>query len=157
MVVSGQTPILKKKTLTELQYAIEPAAMQLVARLSQECQVQGGELGHVPGWRYALHASSNTTTSTASPRSKISAMTHHARALATATSDSVSRLDVANSSSSSSSVEVCARSTQGVWVVAQVQPGQQRSSLVVKEKKVDGDAAQSISSIEASLETLGLS
>jgi hypothetical protein len=61
------------------------------------------------------------------------------------------------------SVEVCARSTQGVWVVGRQehqqplqQPPQQRRCVVVREKRVDGDASQSITSIESSLQSLKL-
>lgn len=164
----GSHSSVSTDALTAIQGAIEPITIELSTALAQECQVQGGELGHIPGWRYSVQensavsaiASEALTTATtatvgggvrASPRSKVSAMTHHARALATAVTDSLGRLEDAEKS-----IEVCARSTQGVWVVGRQEQQKQRRCVVVREKKLEGDAAQSITSIGKFLHTFDL-
>ncbi len=163
--------VVSIEALTAIQEAIEPISIELLNGLAQECQVQGGELGHVPGWRYSVQektAKSNNSNGKAtksvgsdsgagggvraSPRSKVSAMTHHARALATAVTDSLGRLKDAEDA-----VEICARSTQGVWIVGRQEHRQNhRRSVVVREKRIDGDASQSITIIEQSLQSLDL-
>ncbi|KAL4528133.1 hypothetical protein Ndes2526B_g07919 [Nannochloris sp. 'desiccata'] len=163
----GSRSTVSTDALNAIQRAIEPLTVQLLTTLAQECQLQGGELGHIPGWRYSVQETSAASTIDneamatataaatvgggirASPRSKVSAMTHHARALATAVTDSLGRLEGAENS-----IQICARSTQGVWVVGQQE--RQRRCVVVREKRVEGDASESIISIEKSLQTLGL-
>jgi len=164
----GSHSSVSTDALTAIQGAIEPITVKIMTALAQECQLQGGELGHIPGWRYSVQENSDVsaicseamTTSAgttmgggvrASPRSKVSAMSHHARALATAVTDSLGRLE-----DTEKSIEICARSTQGVWVVGRQEQGKQRRCVVVKEKRLEGDAAQSITSIEKSLQTLEL-
>ncbi len=131
-----------------LQRAVDPIMIQLLARLGQECQAVGGELGHVPGWRYAAQ-DDGTAGVRASPRAKVSTMSHHGRALATAMVDSLSRAGEPEEGV----VEVCARSAQGTWAAARVEAGGRRA-LVVREKRLDGDTAQCIETIDACLDAV---
>lgn len=144
-------PSVSLDALTAVQQSVAPLTLELLPKLAEECQAHGGELGHLAGWRYNQESK---LSARASPRTKISAMSHHARAVATAVSDSLSRL---RDSSSDGNVEVCARSSQGVWVVADMEGGrEQRQVVVVREKKVDADPSRAIASIDASLQSLSL-
>lgn len=131
-----------------LQRAIDPMVIQLLARLGQECQAQGGELGHVAGWRYCAR-DDGAAGVRASPRPKVSTMSHHARAVTTAMADSLSRAGEPEEGA----LEVCVRSAQGTWAAARVEAGGRRA-VVVREKRLDGDTAQCIDAIDASLDAV---
>ena len=151
MLMLGTSPSLAADAITNLQRAVAPLSTDLLPKLHQEAQAHGGEIGHLPGWRFVQESK---VKARASPRVKISAMSHHARAVATALVDSLGRLrDFDNGSN----VEVCAKSSQGVWAIGEMaSSGDQRQIVVIREKKVDADASRAISSIETSLQSLNI-
>ena len=136
---------ISQQALSLLQTTIETIIAQILTALAQETHAQGGELGHVAGWRYRAQIDPGSGVQ-ATPRSKISAMSHHARALATTVNDSLSRLGT------DADIEISARSTQGVWAAAEVGRPRGRTSVVIREKKLDGDAAQCVARIDFSLQ-----
>lgn len=160
---------------------IEGPSSRLAVKLMEESREQGGELGHIPGWRYALHDAGSIR---ASPRSKVSAMSHHSRALGTAVMDSLSRMHRSSmvlppcvpwkaegnghstdgegerfdaEDAFAEDVDMCVRSCQGSWVIARGTPRNGQMSLVVREKKVEGiGVAAQLERIEANLRSLSL-
>ena len=174
MAPGQETP--SEAALAAILAAVAAPARQLAARVAEEAQVQsGGDLGHLPGWRFAVREEGYVW---ASPRSKVSAMTHHARAVGTAVMDSLSRShpeavaggadapdrpEKAQSSKDAGaapmedSVDVLVRSSHGVWAVARSGGGGGRKlALVLREKRLEERRADELKALEDSLQSLDI-
>ena len=136
-------------------------AGELAAHLEAEIKAGKTEAGHVPGCRYAMHDGAQTTVH-ASPRSKVSAMSHHARALATAVDDSLSwgslggedGKDAGGGGGACAVEEVWVKSSQDVWVVGRQDQLAQRRLLVLREKRLERTMNDSLTAMDALSETL---
>lgn len=177
LMMRGQEE-LSDAALTALLRVMKPPAAALAARLTEEAQAQGGELGHVAGWRYAVREDDHIIR--ASPRSKVSAMTHHARAVGSALVDSLSRtypgaavgnvsLSIANgekssvengetaaSNGSEDTVDVSVKSSYGTWAKAQGGRAAGKLSVAIREKKMEDGIAKDLDAIDAGLRSLEL-
>lgn len=127
-------------TWMKLQGVVPPAVRDLSQDLL-DSKLPSVDLGHVAGYRYS-HYDANALTST--PRSKISSMSHHSRALATSIRDSVTRLGNVSSNS-----EIWVKSSQDTMAVAA-----QQQLLAVKEPKAERRLLQNIQYMDAFADTM---
>jgi hypothetical protein len=131
------------EALQALQSELELPVKNIVAALAKQVLLQGCELGHVPGWRYRrlLQGAAGVR---ASPRGKVSAMSHHARSVATAVLDSVDRLG-------DSAEEVVVRSCGGVWASVADHKITASKFIAVHERRLGTTASECIDGLTSGL------
>jgi len=131
------TPDFQGSLLTDMTAPAQELSNALQAKLRSGHR---GEAGHLPGYRYCVvpsttGADNNSSSSggggaEVTPRSKISAMTHHARSVAAALRDSLTLLEEREGGEVE---EVFVRSAQECWAGAAAGKGGRRV-VVVREK-----------------------
>ncbi len=141
-------------------------------QVGEELRASRAEAAHLPGFRY-LFQDVGQQVARASPRTKVSAMSHHARTMAAAVRGSLGALpagaaggvaakdagggpagDAASPAEGGSPVgdqevlEVLAKSSQECWAAAW-RPGDGRQLLVVRERRSERDPAEAAEVMQA--------
>lgn len=91
MVLGSNTRLLTAPLLSGLHALLAAPAKQLAAQIAEEIKLSKAEASHLPGFRY-LYRDASQQTARATPRAKVSAMSHHGRHLAASMRDSLDRL-----------------------------------------------------------------
>jgi hypothetical protein len=125
--------------------ALAPAASVLAARLAADARA--AEPGHVPGWRYMARSAGEGAVR-ASPRDKVSSMSHEARALTAAMLDSLDLVAAGDTPS-----EAWAASYGGAEVTVRAGPAAGDALVAVQERRGAGGAGEPL---EPLLRALGL-
>ncbi|KAL4452400.1 hypothetical protein ABPG75_008062 [Micractinium tetrahymenae] len=98
LLLGGGTRLLAPPLLGGLHALLAAPAKQLAAQIGEELRASRTEAAHLPGFRY-LYQDLGQQAARASPRAKVSAMSHHARTLAAAVRDSLGQLQAEGCSS----------------------------------------------------------
>lgn len=149
-------------------HAIRDAGCR-TAQVGEEIKSSGLEPGHLPGFRYLLR-DGDALAVQATPRAKVSAMTHHSRSLAATLRDSLAwqqqpqeeellepagagaeggpggDAEACRPPSSAAVREVLVKSSQGFWALLQRRGGQQL--LAVRERRVERSNAEASACLE---------
>ncbi|PRW57442.1 Transmembrane 9 superfamily member 4 isoform B [Chlorella sorokiniana] len=151
LLLEGGTP-LTSQLLAQLHALLAGPAKQLAAQVGEELRGSKVEAAHLPGFRY-LYRDEALGVGRASPRPKVSAMSHHARSLAAAVRSSLGSGPLLGGAAAEASaaggsdsedgaavynepvLEVLAKSSQDCWVAAWRPEGEGRQLLAVRERR----------------------
>lgn len=132
--------------LSRIKEIAEPASIKLLSLARNEKSNLGHELGHLPGYRYCVGADTANEVKS-SPRSKVSAMSHHGRSVTTSVINSMSRIE-------KNICDIFVQSQNGVWLVARKGKIPQNDLVLVRDKRLPRNILESIRTLEVAITNL---